>query len=97
MNYMLVQTGISLSSLCIGLRLIMCILYNYLLECVLKCEFEMVEEVSMREKCDHAHVCSGTPHSGHPSNKDTSINRTHLAVPNTLFVYITTPEIRTPH
>ena len=30
-------------------------------------------------------------------NKDTSINRTHLAVLNTLFVYITTPVIRTPH
>ena len=28
---------------------------------------------------------------------DTSINRTHLTVPNTLLVYITTPEIRTPH
>ena len=26
-----------------------------------------------------------------------SINRTHFAVPNTLFVYITTPEVRTPH
>ena len=29
--------------------------------------------------------------------EDTSINRTRFAVPNTLFVYITIPEIRTPH
>ena len=30
-------------------------------------------------------------------NEDTPINRTHSAVPNTLLVYITPPEIRTPH
>ena len=30
-------------------------------------------------------------------SEDTSINRTHLAVPNSLFVSITTTEIRTPH
>ena len=32
-----------------------------------------------------------------PSNEDTLIHRTHLPVPTPLFVYITTPEIRTPH
>ena len=35
---------------------------------------------------------SGTPYSGHPEHEDTLINRTHLAVPNTVFA-----EIRTPH
>ena len=35
--------------------------------------------------------------SRHLIKKDTSIYRTHLAVPNTLIVYIATPEIRTPH
>ena len=32
-----------------------------------------------------------------PRNEDTSINRTHFTVLNTLFAYVTTPEIRTPH
>ena len=40
---------------------------------------------------------SGIPLIRTPSNEDTSINRTLFAVPNAMFVYNSTPEIRTPH
>ena len=42
-------------------------------------------------------VLCGTPLNQDTRNRDTSINRTLLAVPNTMFVYFLTPEIRTPH
>ena len=40
---------------------------------------------------------SGTSLSGHIWKEDTSINRKLLQVPNTTFVYLAIPEIRTPH